>query len=64
MTVSAKEKELAAVGMSVAAVCKPFTDHRVTVARTVRATEEEMRAAIAGALAVRRLAEIGAGAEA
>ncbi|UCH72626.1 MAG: carboxymuconolactone decarboxylase family protein [Rhodospirillales bacterium] len=59
MTISAKDKELAAVGISVAAGCKPCTDHHVTVARKARATDEEIRAAIAEALAVRgRAAEI------
>ncbi len=53
MTVSAKEKELAAVGISVAAGCKPCTDHHVTVARKARASEDEIRAAIADAIRVR-----------
>jgi len=53
MAVSAKEKELAAVGISVAAGCKPCTDHHVGVARKARATDGEICAAIADAVAVR-----------
>ena len=56
MTVPAKEKELAAVGISVAAGCKPCTDHHVAVARKARATDEEISAAIADAVAVRNQA--------
>lgn len=56
MPVSAKEKELAAVGLSVAAGCKPCTDHHVTVARKARATDDEIRAAVADAIAVRNQA--------
>ncbi len=54
MTITPKEKELAAVGISVAAGCKPCTDHHVKVARKARATDEEIKRAIAGALVVRR----------
>ncbi len=56
MPVSAKEKELAAVGLSVAAGCRPCTDHHVTVARKARATDDEIRAAVADAIAVRNQA--------
>ncbi len=56
MTVSAKEKELAAVGISVAAGCKPCTDHHVTVARKARASEDEIRAAVDDAIVVRNRA--------
>ena len=59
MTVSPKEKELAAVGISVAAGCKPCTDHHMTVARKARATDEMIRQAVTDALAVRsKAAEI------
>ncbi len=54
MTITPKEKELAAVGISVAAGCRPCTDHHVKVARKARATDEEIKRAIAGALVVRR----------
>jgi AhpD family alkylhydroperoxidase len=56
MAITPKEKELAAVGISVAAGCKPCTDHHVTVARKARATDLEIKAAVAVALAVRRRA--------
>lgn len=53
MAISVKEKELAAVAISVAAGCKPCTDHHVGVARKARATEVEIRAAVAEAMTVR-----------
>ncbi|MDH3474780.1 MAG: carboxymuconolactone decarboxylase family protein [Rhodospirillales bacterium] len=56
MAITPKEKELAAVGISVAAGCKPCTDHHVTVARKARATDLEIEKAVAVALAVRRTA--------
>ena len=37
MTMTPKEKELVAIGISVAAGCKPCTDHHVAVARKARA---------------------------
>ena len=37
MTMTSKEKELVAIGISVAAGCKPCTDHHVAVARKARA---------------------------
>ena len=62
MTVTPKEKELAAVGISVAAGCKPCTDHHVGVARKARASDQEIKEAVVVALAVRRSAtEIMAG---
>ena len=56
MTISPKEKEVVAVGISVAAGCRPCTDHHVTVARKARATDEDIRQAVTDALAVRRKA--------
>lgn len=53
MSIKPKEKELAAVGISVAAGCKPCTDHHVQVARKARASDQEIRLAVADALAVR-----------
>ena len=43
MTITPKEKELAAVGISVAAACKPCTDYHVGVARKARASDQEIR---------------------
>lgn len=56
MAITPKEKELVAVGISVAAGCKPCTDYHVTVARKARAADDEIRQAVATALAVRRRA--------
>lgn len=56
MTITPKEKELAAIGMSVAAGCKPCTDHHVGVARKARASEEEIKEAVLAALALRKSA--------
>ncbi len=56
MSITPKEKELVAIGISVAAGCKPCTDHHVNVARKARATDEEIRRAVADALGVRRKA--------
>jgi AhpD family alkylhydroperoxidase len=62
MTITPKEKELAAVGISVAAGCKPCTDHHVGVARKARASDQEIKEAVGAALAVRKSAtEIIAG---
>lgn len=62
MTITPKEKELAAVGISVAAGCKPCTDHHIGVARKARASDQEIKEAVVVALAVRRSAtEIMAG---
>ena len=62
MAITPKEKELAAVGISVAAGCKPCTDHHVGVARKARASDQEIKEAVVGALAVRtRATEIMAG---
>ena len=62
MTITMKEKELAAIGISVAAGCKPCTDHHVGVARKARASDQEIEEAVVTALAVRKSAtEILAG---
>ena len=56
MTLAPKAKGLAAVAISVAAGCKPCTDHHVAVARKARATDEEIAQAANVALAIRRKA--------
>ena len=56
VAITPKEKELVAVGISVAAGCKPCTDHHVAVVRKARATDEEIRQAANDALVVRRSA--------
>jgi len=56
MTITPKEKELVAVAISVAAGCKPCTDHHVKVARKARSTDEEIRQAADNALEIRRRA--------
>ncbi len=56
MTITPKEKELAAVGMSVATVCKPCTDFHVKAARKAGASDAEIKQAMSDALAVRRSA--------
>jgi AhpD family alkylhydroperoxidase len=54
MALTPREKELVAIGISVAAGCKPCTDHHAAVARKARASDEEIRRAAEVALAVRR----------
>lgn len=56
MAMTPKEKELVAIGISVAAGCKPCTDHHVAVARKARASDEAIRQAADNALVVRRYA--------
>ena len=56
MTITPKEKELVAIGISVAAGCKPCTDYHVSVARKARATDNEMKKAAADSLLIRRQA--------
>lgn len=56
MAISAKEKELAAVGISVATGCKPCTDFHVKKVREVGASDTEIERAMNDALAVRRRA--------
>ena len=48
------EKELAAVGMSVATSCKPCTDFHVKAARKSGASDKEVKQAMTDAFAVRR----------
>lgn len=54
MALRLKEKELASVGISVVTGCKPCTDYHVKAAREARASDEEIKQAVADALAVRR----------
>ena len=51
-----KEKELVAVGASIAAGCRPCTAYHVRAARTAGADKEEIRQAVNDALDVRRSA--------
>lgn len=53
MSITLVEKELIAVGVSVAAGCKPCTAHHVKAARRAGALDDETEHAIAEALAVR-----------
>jgi AhpD family alkylhydroperoxidase len=53
---SEREKELVAVGASIAAGCRPCTAYHVRAARTVGADEGEIRQAVDDALDVRRSA--------
>jgi len=53
---SQKEKELIAVGVSIAAGCQPCTAHHFKAARAAGATEEEIRQAVDDALCVRNSA--------
>jgi AhpD family alkylhydroperoxidase len=56
MSWTAKEKELVAVGISVAAGCRPCTSHHLKAVRRTGAGEEEIRDAIASAVSIRRKA--------
>ena len=56
MAITAKEKELVAVGISVATGCKPCTDYHFKAVRKVRASDEEIRQAVFDALSVRESA--------
>ena len=56
MTLTAKEKELAAVGISVAAGCRPCTDYHVKAVRKAGATDTEIHHAVTTAAAVRTAA--------
>ncbi len=56
MVVRLKERELAAIAISVAAGCKPCTDHHVKAAHKARASDEDIGRAVAAALRVRRRA--------
>jgi AhpD family alkylhydroperoxidase len=57
MTLRLKERELVAVGASVAAGCKPCTDYHVKAARKAKAADDEIRQAIADAMEVRGQAQ-------
>lgn len=54
MTVTVRERELTAVGISVAAGCKPCTDYHVKAARKARVSDDRIRHAITNALDMRR----------
>lgn len=56
MAITAKEKELAAVGISVASGCKPCTNYHVEAVREAGASDEEIKQAVAYALSVRKSA--------
>jgi AhpD family alkylhydroperoxidase len=56
MTVDGKEKELAAVGISVATGCKPCTDFHVEAARKAGASDREIERAMVVALSIRQRA--------
>ena len=56
MAITAKEKELAAVGISVASGCKPCTNYHVKAAYEAGASNQEMKQAVADALSVRKSA--------
>jgi len=53
MSITIMEKELIAVGISVAAGCKPCTDYHLKAVRRAGASDDEVEHAIADALAVR-----------
>ena len=54
MTLRLKERELAAVGASIAAGCKPCTDYHVKAARAAKLDDHEIRQAINEAVGVRQ----------
>jgi AhpD family alkylhydroperoxidase len=56
MRITVKEKELVAVGISVAAGCKPCTDHHLKAARKAGASDSEIEHAVAYAVTVRERA--------
>jgi len=56
MTITAKEKELAAVGISVAAGCRPCLDHHLTAVRKAGASDDEIRSAMLDGAVVRTAA--------
>lgn len=56
MAITTKEKELTAVGISVAVGCKPCVTHHIGAARVAGATDPEMKEAVTHALSVRRSA--------
>jgi AhpD family alkylhydroperoxidase len=56
MTITAKEKELAAVGIAVAAGCKPCTEFHLRKVRESGASDAEIKQAMSDALSLRRSA--------
>jgi AhpD family alkylhydroperoxidase len=54
MALTLKENELAAVGISVAAGCKPCTNYHVREVRNAQATDPEIRQSIDIAVGVRK----------
>ena len=54
MAITAREKELVAVGVSVASGCKPCTNYHVKAAREADASDEAIKQAVADALSVRK----------
>ena len=56
MAIMKKEKELAAVGISIAAGCKPCTDFHMKAVREAGASDDEIRRAIEDAVALRNAA--------
>lgn len=56
MSLSERERELAAVGISIAAGCKPCTDYHLRSVRKTGATDDEIRYAIQRGAAVGRRA--------
>ncbi len=56
MLFTLREKELVAVGASVAAGCKPCTTYHVKQVRETGASDEEIQQAIADAICVRNSA--------
>jgi AhpD family alkylhydroperoxidase len=53
MSLTVKERELVAVGVSLAAGCKPCTDYHLKKVRGAGASDEEIEQAMADAIAVR-----------
>lgn len=53
MPITPKERELAAVGVSVASGCKPCTNYHIKAVREAGASDDEIRQAVADALRVR-----------
>lgn len=56
MVITAREKEISAVGISVAAGCKPCTNFHVKAARKAGASDDEISESVNIALSVRKLA--------
>ena len=56
MAISAREKELTAVGVSIVTGCKPCTEYHEKAVRKAGATNDETGQAVIDTLAVRRAA--------